>query len=283
MSAERSRPSSPDPEAVPLTERANPRTGDLDRLELPVLLERILAEDALVPGAVHQSLPDLERAVRLLHRTLAEGGRWINLGAGTSGRLGLLDAAELPPTFGIDPEQVQAVVAGGEGALARAVEGAEDDGDAAERELSARGIGRSDAVVGISASGRTPFVLAGIDCARRRGARTLAITCAGDAPLAARVELPIVVEVGPEVIAGSTRMKGALAQKIVLHTLSTAVMVRLGRVRGNRMTALRAQNSKLRERALRTLMELAGVARADAERALDQAGGSLADALDRLR
>ncbi len=281
MSAERGPQSSPD--GLPLTERANPRTADLDRLGLTEALERILDEDALVPAAVRRSLPELERAARLLHETLAAGGRWINLGAGTSGRLGLLDAAELPPTFGIEPDRVQAVIAGGDGALGRAVEGAEDDGEAAERELLARAICGADALVGISASGRTPFVLAGVDCARRRGARTLAVTCAGDSPLAGGVDVAVVVEVGPEVIAGSTRMKSALAQKMVLHALSTAVMVRLGRVRGNRMTAIRAQNRKLRERALRILIELTGSTRQAAERALADAGGSLADALDRLR
>jgi N-acetylmuramic acid 6-phosphate etherase len=281
MSAERDRASSPEP--IPLTERAHPGSADLDRLELPELLARIVSEDAVVPAAVQRSLPALARAADLLRRTLEAGGRWINLGAGTSGRLGLLDAAELPPTFGIEPERVQAVLAGGEAAFARAVEGAEDDAAAAERALAALGIGAGDALLAISASGRTPYVLAGVAFGRARGAATLALTCAGDSPLAASVDLPLVVEVGPELIAGSTRMKGALAQKMALHALSTAVMVRLGRVRGNRMTGIRAQNAKLRDRALRIYVELTGATRAEAELALDEAGGSLAAALERLR
>jgi N-acetylmuramic acid 6-phosphate etherase len=281
MSAERTRESSPDP--IPVTERSNPRTEDLDRLDLPGVLQRILDEDARVPEAVRRSLPALTPAAERLYGILLAGGRWINLGAGTSGRLGALDAAEIPPTFGFPPERVQAVIAGGPAALARAVEGAEDDGPAAERGLEALGVGPADALVGISASGRTPFVLAGVDFARRRGATTLAITCAPDSELALRAELPIVVEVGPEVIAGSTRMKSALAQKMVLNALSTAVMVRLGHVRGNRMTGIHAHNRKLRERALRTLVELTGSTPENAARLLDAAGGSLAEALERLR
>jgi N-acetylmuramic acid 6-phosphate etherase len=217
-----------------------------------------------------------------LVEALDAGGRWFNVGAGTSGRIGALDAAEIPPTFGLEPERVQAVIAGGPDALIGPVEGAEDDGPAAARELDKRDLGPNDAVVALSASGRTPFAIAALEHARRRGARAIAITCAPDSPLAKQADVAIVAIVGPEVIAGSTRMKGGLAQKMILHTLSTAVMVRLGRVHGNLMTGLRAVNSKLQERGVRILCELASVDRAEATRALERAGGSVEKALEAL-
>jgi N-acetylmuramic acid 6-phosphate etherase len=263
----------------PRTELPNPATRDLDRLELRPLLVRILDEDARVAVAVRAALPALERACELLVARLARGGRWFNAGAGTSGRLGLLDAAEIPPTFGLAPDRVQALIAGGADALSRAVEGAEDDVDEAVRELSARGLCADDALVAISASGSTPYALAAVRHARGVGAATIAITCDPDAPLAHACDVAIAAVVGPEVIAGSTRLKGGLAQKMILHTLSTAVMVRLGRVRGNLMTGVRAANQKLRERALWIACELSGRSRQDAERALDQADGDVERAL----
>jgi N-acetylmuramic acid 6-phosphate etherase len=228
-------------------------------------------------------LPELARAAELLHDTLAGGGRWFNVGAGTSGRLGMLDAAELPPTFGIDPASVQAVMAGGVAAVERAVEGAEDDANAAGVELERRGLSARDAVLALSASGRTPFALGAVEYARALGARTIGVTCAPGSPLALAVEVPIVVEVGPEVIAGSTRMKDGLAQKMVLHALSTTVMVRLGRVRGNLMAEIRGASRKLRERGVRIVARLARVSAAEAARVLDDCEGSVPAALEKLR
>ncbi len=264
------------------TEAANPRTHDLDRLPPRELIERILDEDARVPAAVRTALPELELASDLLVKALEDGGRWFNLGAGTSGRLGALDAAEIPPTYGLPPERVQAVIAGGSEALVRAVEGAEDDTAAAGRDLESRRFSSRDVLVALSASGRTPYVLGGVEFARRRGAATIGITCSPQSPLARAVDQPIAVLVGPEVVSGSTRMKGGLAQKIILHTLSTAVMVRLGLVEGNLMTGIRAASSKLRERALGIVMELSGRSRAEAEAALDAADGAVSGALETL-
>jgi len=265
-----------------VTEARNPRTADLDRLPVGELIARIIDEDAGVVASVRAARPALERACAALVETLDGGGRWFNVGAGTSGRIGALDAAEIPPTFGLEPERVQALVAGGAAALAGAVEGAEDDTASAARELDRLHVGPGDAVVALSASGRTPYAVAALDHAKRRGARAIAITCAPDSKLARAAEIAIVAVVGPEVIAGSTRMKGGLAQKMILHTLSTAVMVRLGRVQGNLMTGLRAVNSKLHERGVRILCELARVDAAAAERALEAAGGSVEAALEAL-
>lgn len=273
-------PNSPPPWGV--TEESNPRTLDLDTLDTEELLERILAEDATVACAVRRALPELTRACEALIARLEAGGRWFNLGAGTSGRIGVLDAAELPPTFGLDPERVQPVIAGGEAALTRAVEGAEDDTEAGRRDLAARGLCSGDAVVGLSASGRTPYVVAGVEYARELGALTVGISCTPDSPLARAVEIPIVAVVGPEVLTGSTRMKGGLAQKMILHSLSTAVMVRLGRVRGNQMVELRPVNSKLRERAIRIVMATAEVDRRAAQATLDSTGWCITSALARL-
>jgi len=265
-----------------VTEAANPRTADLDRLPFHELIERILEEDAQVSAAVRAARPALELACLALVEALDAGGRWFNVGAGTSGRIGALDAAEIPPTFGLPPERVQALIAGGAPALVGAVEGAEDDAAAAARELDKAKLGPGDAVVALSASGRTPFAVAALEHARRRGARAIAITCAPNSPLAKAAEIAVVAVVGPEVIAGSTRMKGGLAQKMILHTLSTAVMVRLGRVHGNLMTGLLAVNSKLQDRGVRILCELAHVDRAAAARALEAAGGSVEKALEEL-
>ncbi len=268
--------------AAGVTEEINARTRDIDQLPLRAILERILEEDAGVPEAVRAALPALERAGEMLLTTLRSDGRWFNLGAGTSGRIGVLDAAEIPPSYGLSPERVQAIIAGGNQALTRAVEGAEDDRDAAARELRARGLCQRDVLVALSASGETPFVLGGVEHARAVGAPTIALTCAPDSSLVRAVDCPIAVVVGPEAIAGSTRMKGGLAQKMTLHMLSTSVMVRLGRVRSNLMIEIGTQTHKLRKRALRIVMELSGQDHRRAERALDEAGGSVAKALELL-
>lgn len=270
------------PAAPGITEEVNPRTRDIDRLPLRAILERILDEDAGVPEAVRAVLPAIESAGEILLDTLRSEGRWFNLGAGTSGRIGVLDAAEIPPSYSLSPERVQAIMAGGPEALCSAVEGAEDDREAGARELLARGFCRRDALVALSASGQTPFVLGGVEHAHSVGGRTIGLTCTPASPLVRLVDCPIVVLVGPEAIAGSTRMKGGLAQKIVLQMLSTSVMVRMGRVRGNLMIELGTRSSKLRDRAIRILMELSGQERGPAGRALDEAQGSVSRALELL-
>jgi N-acetylmuramic acid 6-phosphate etherase len=264
------------------TEARNPRTQQLDRLALGDLLALLVDEHAGVVASVRAALPELERAAALLCGTLESGGRWLYAGAGTSGRLAAADAAELPPTFGSDPERVQCVLAGGEPALARAVEGAEDDPASARAELIRRGLGRRDAVVALSASGSTPFAVAALEHARERGAHAIAITCAADSRLASAADVAIVAPVGPEPIAGSTRMKAGLAQKLILNVLSTAVMVRLGHVEGNLMTHLRPTNAKLRDRATRILCDLTGCSPERAQALLAEKN-TLAEALAALR
>ena len=262
-----------------LTEAILESSQDLDRRSTREILEAVHAEDRVALEAVGKVLADVERAVDVLVLVMQGGGRWFYVGAGTSGRMGLLDAAELPPTFGIPPERVQAILAGGEAALVRAVEGAEDVAEDARRALRERELLPGDAVVALSASGRTAFALGALEEAHGRGARRLAITCDPASPLACAAEIAIAPRVGPEVIAGSTRMKGGLAEKAVLQLLSTTAMVRLGRVEGNRMTNLHPASRKLRRRAVRMVMELGGVDEAEAERLLERAHGSCHDAL----
>lgn len=265
------------------TEAVLDATRDLDRLTAREILAAIHAEDAKAVAAVAAVLPQLEQAVDVLACTLGGGGRWFNVGAGTSGRMGTLDAAELPPTFGIAPSRVQAIIAGGPRALTRAVEGAEDNPEAGSWELRERGLGPGDAVVAISASGHTPFVLGCLQTAHEVRARTIAITCDPDSPLAEAAEIAIAVRTGAEVIAGSTRMKGGLVQKMVLHLLSTTVMVRLGYVEGNLMAHLVPGSQKLRGRAIGILESMTHL---DAEQAaclLDECGGNVAQALASLR
>ncbi len=234
---------------LPVTEAIHTGTADLDNRSFQSIVSAIHGEDLRAACAVGSAGSAIARAARRLCDALRDGGVWFNMGAGTSGRLGCLDAAELPPTFGVEPDQVQGIIAGGPRALLAAVEGAEDDEDAALRDLQDRDLGSTDALVAISASGRTPYTVAGLRYARGCGAVTIAVTCDPTSPLAEEADLAIVTEVGPEVIAGSTRMKGGLAQKMVLHQLSTAVMVRLGRVSGNLMSHVRPASQKLRRRA----------------------------------
>ena len=262
-----------------VTEATLPASERLDQLDVADVLATIHAEDRQAFAAVEAALPQVGRAVEVLVAALAGGGRWFYVGAGTSGRMGALDAAEIPPTFGLEPHCVQAVIAGGPEALAGSVEGAEDDADAARAELRARGLRQKDAVVAISASGRTPFALAALEAARLCGARRIAITCDPVSPLAAAAEVAVAAEVGPEVIAGSTRMKGGLAQKMILSLLSTTTMVQLGRVEGNRMTHLRPVSEKLRRRARRIVAELGGVDEPRAERLLERCEGRVAEAV----
>ena len=236
-------------------------------------------EDALVAKAVHDVLPDVAQAVDGIVERLRAGGHLFYIGTGTSGRLGVLDAAECPPTFGVPSDLVQAIIAGGYEACYGAVEASEDDADAGAHDLKVRGFAKSDVLVGIAASGRTPYTVGAVEHARQLGALTVAITCAPHSPITTAAEVSIVPLVGPEVIAGSTRLKAGTAQKLVLNMLSTAAMIRLGYVTGNRMTNVQTRNVKLRARAVRILMSEAGLNEASATKLLDDVGGDLRVAL----
>ena len=265
------------------TEAVLESTRALDRWSVEEILAAIHREDLHAWEAVGRVLSAIEKAVDVLVCVLGGGGRWFNVGAGTSGRMGALDAAEIPPTFGLPPDRVQMIIAGGEKALHRAVEGAEDNPEAAAWELRERGLGPGDAVVALSASGHTPFTLGSLVEAHAVGARTIAITCDPASPLAEAAEIAIVPQVGPEVIAGSTRMKGGLAQKMVLHLLSTAVMVRLGLVDGNLMTNLATTSEKLRERAVRIVMALTRCDERRAAELLAASDGNVSAAVARAK
>ena len=234
-----------------LTEQRNPHTADLDRLAVAELLRLMNAEDSRVPAAVAAVLPEIARAVEGIAARLRRGGRLLYFGAGTSGRLGILDAAECLPTFNVPAEQVRGFIAGGPAALTRPVEGAEDDAEAGASEARAAGVSAQDAVVGLTASGRAPYVLGASHAARQAGAFTVGVVCSVPSPLEPHVDVLIALLVGPEIIAGSTRLKAGTAQKLVLNMLSTAAMVQLGKVYGNLMVDVRASNAKLRDRAVR--------------------------------
>jgi N-acetylmuramic acid 6-phosphate etherase len=265
------------------TEAANPATRNLDLL--PVLEQARLmnADDQRVAHAVAATLPAVAEAVTRIADALARGGRLLYVGAGTSGRLAVLDAAECPPTFGTPPAMVQAVLAGGPAAFLDAVEGAEDDAAAGAREMDVRSVGPHDAVVGVAASGETPFTVGAVRRARARGAWTAGIACNPGSTLAAACDVAIVPVVGPEVIAGSTRLKAGTAQKLVLNMLSTLAMVRLGKVYGNLMVDMRATNAKLRRRAARIVAAAAGVDEARADATLGVAEGRVRVAIVMLR
>lgn len=261
------------------TERRNPRSRGLDRLSALGVVEVLSAEDRRVAPAVWKERQRIAAAAELIAGQLRRGGRLIYVGAGTSGRLGTLDAAECPPTFGTPPRMVQAVIAGGRRALTRAMEGAEDRAAEGAAAVDRRRVSERDAVVGIAACGLTPFVRAALERARRRGARTVFVTCAPETRRLVRAEVVIAPAVGPEVIAGSTRLKAGTATKLVLNALSTTAMVLLGKVHGHLMVDLRAGSAKLRDRAERIVMEAAGLKRAGAARLLARAGGSAKTAL----
>jgi N-acetylmuramic acid 6-phosphate etherase len=261
------------------TEAILDEARDLDRKSVGEVLALIHREDGVAHEAVGRVLPQMEEAVEVLSTSLAGGGRWFNVGAGTSGRLGVLDASEMQPTYGVNPRTVQSLIAGGDRALRNSVEGAEDDSEAAIFELQERGLRLGDCVLAISASGRTPFALAAVDAAAEVGARTIGLCCDPDSMLAQSVEIAIVPVVGPEVVAGSTRMKGGLVLKMVLAALSTAVMVKLGKVTGNLMTEVTPVSSKLRGRAVRIVMSLAGVDRECARALLRESDGCVQTAV----
>jgi len=258
------------------TERAHPRAAELDRLPTEGVVALLLDEEVRAAQAVARAAGPIARAADRFAAALEGGGRVVYVGAGTSGRLGALDAAELPPTFGTDPARVVAVIAGGPAAVRRAVEGAEDRPAGARRAMARLGVGAGDLVCAIAASGVTPFTRAALEEARRRGAGTVFVTCADEA---AEADVTIALAVGPEVVAGSTRLKAGTATKLVLNAISTAAMVRLGKVWRGRMVDLVATNAKLRARALRIVEELGGVDRARAESLLRDAGGRVRVAL----
>lgn len=257
------------------TEQTNPVTSQIDTLATIEALQLINSEDRKVAEAIEKILPAVACAVDAIAERLEAGGRLIYIGTGTSGRLGVLDASECPPTFGVPPDLVQGVIAGGFEACYKAVEASEDDREAGARDLQERGLTSKDAVVGIAASGRTPYTIGAVEYARRIGALTVCITCNSDTELARAVEIPIEPIVGPEVIAGSTRLKSGTAQKLVLNMLSTMSMVRLGYVTGNRMTNMQPKNIKLRQRATGLVMDECGIDEHAAKSALEAANWDL--------
>jgi len=265
------------------TEQANLATAALDTRSAREIAKIINAEDARVAPAVARALPEIARAIDAITQALSSGGRLIYVGAGTSGRIAALDAAECPPTFNTDPAMVQYVMSGGDKALGRAAESQEDWPALGRRDIARRKPGKGDAVVGISASGRTPYTVAALRYARSHGATTVAVTNNRGSWLEQVSEIGIVVEVGPEVVAGSTRMKAGTAQKMVLNMLSTGTMARLGYVYGNLMVNVHVKNKKLLERGVTVLEQAAGISRDAARRALKAGGRSVPVALVMLR
>ena len=291
------------------TEQSNSASTDLDHKTSLEIARNINAEDAKVAPAVKRALPQIAQAIDLIAHALSHGGRLVYVGTGTSGRIAALDAAEIPPTFDVDPRRIQFIMAGGVNALAKATEASEDSRELGRKEMARRKPGKSDVVVGIAASGRTPFTVAALQHARARGAKTVAVTCNQNSALGKAAHIEIVAEVGPEVIAGSSRMKAGTAEKMILNMLSTGAMTRLGYVYGNLMVHLRLKNTKLRERGVSILSRAAGlnekearqllgethsvaaglvmtkarVSRSSAEAALTNSAGNVRMAIDTLR
>ena len=264
-----------------VTEQPHAGTVNLDRWRVSDILEVMNREDRRVAYAVKKEIPRIARAVEVIIKAMAAGGRLLYVGAGTSGRLAAIDAAECPPTFGVPEGMVQAIVAGGRTALWKAVEGAEDNVREAVRALKRRKLGRKDVVLGISASGIAPFVVRALEYTRGQGAPTIALTCNPKSPLVSLADISIVTSVGPEVIAGSTRLKAGTAQKMVLNMISTTVMVKLGKVHGNLMVDLKAGSQKLRRRSRQILKALLGVDDREADELLRKSGYSVRMALRR--
>jgi N-acetylmuramic acid 6-phosphate etherase len=263
-----------------LTERRNPRSSTIDTASALEIVDLIGAEDAGVPAAVARARVEMARTIELIEAAFRAGGRLIYVGAGTSGRLGVLDATECPPTFGSPPEMVVGIIAGGPPALVRSVEGAEDDVAAAQNAVDSLQVGKHDVLVGIAASGTTPFVHAALTRAQSRGARTALVSCSEPPPELARTcDVCITVLVGPEIVTGSTRMKAGTATKLVLNTLTTGAMIRLGKIYGNLMVDLRAWNDKLVDRSRRIVMETTGLDRGAAQQVIEAADGSVKTAI----
>jgi N-acetylmuramic acid 6-phosphate etherase len=265
------------------TEQQNFASAKLDTKSALEIARIINREDSLVAAAVEKALPQIAEAIEAIAAAIHQGGRLIYVGAGTSGRLAALDAAECPPTFSTHPKTVQFVIAGGARALGRATEGSEDSRTVGQRDIARRKPGAKDVVVGVSASGRTPYTIAAVEYAGKKGAKTVAVVCNRDSELGRASQTEILVEPGPEVLSGSTRMKAGTAQKMVLNMLTTGAMARLGYIYGNLMVNVHTRNSKLSERARAILEEAAGVDRQSASRALRAAGNRVAVALIMLK
>lgn len=261
------------------TEQRNPNTADIDRISTLEMVRRINDEDKKVALAVERELESIARAVDAAYEALRDGGRLIYCGCGTSGRLGVLDAAECPPTYSVDPGMVMGVMAGGESAMFRAAEGAEDNAQAGREDMERIHLSARDLLVGIAASGRTPYVLGAMAYAHEIGARTVALTCNKNSEMNAAADIPIGVETGPEVITGSTRMKSGTAEKMVLNMLSTGAMIRLGKVYGNLMVDVMPTNEKLVRRAISIVSTAAGVEEELARQTLEQCGFSVKTAI----
>ena len=268
------------PDQLRATERRNRRSTDIDRYDPLQLVDLFVAEDSLVPAAVGRSRTEIAAAVALIERAFRGGGRLFYVGAGTSGRLGVLDASECPPTFGTSPEMVQGIIAGGAAALTRSIEGAEDSAGAGASALDERGAMPGDVVVGIAASGTTPFVHGALHRARDLGAATVFLTCATPPGEVRDVcDVVVHVDVGPELVTGSTRLKAGTATKLVLNILTTGAMIRLGKTYGNLMVDLQVTNAKLRDRGERIVMDVLSVSREVAHRAVAEANGRVRTAI----
>jgi N-acetylmuramic acid 6-phosphate etherase len=261
------------------SEKSNPRSADLDRKSALEIARIINTEDARLAPAVKRALPQIAKAIDLIANAISHGGRLIYVGTGTSGRIAALDAAEIPPTFDAEPRLVQFIMAGGTAALAKATEASEDSRELGRREMARKKAGKNDVVVGIAASGRTPFTVAAVQYARAHGATTVAVTCNRHSALGKAAHIEIVAEVGPEVIAGSSRMKAGSAEKMILNMLSTGAMTRLGYVYGNLMVHLRLKNTKLIERGIGIVETATGLNRKQSIRLLAASGNSVPTAL----
>ena len=262
-----------------VTEKTNPISRNIDRMPIADILRIINSEDSTVAGAVRRELPFIARAVEMVVGAFKAGGRLYYIGAGTSGRLGVLDAAECPPTFGTDPKMIKGIIAGGHRSLIRSREGVEDDIRAAAEDIERHRVGPGDVVIGITASRRTPFVLSGLMEAKRKGASTVFITCNPRKLAPTEFDLAICAVVGPEVISGSSRMKAGTAQKMILNMITTAAMIRTGRVYGNLMVDLKAASEKLKERSKKILVDTCGLEYGEAQTLLKRAGGSVKTAI----
>ena len=265
------------------TEASNERTAELDTLSTHDLIRTLHAENYTVADAVGASLPEIVKLVDVAAERLANGGRLFYVGAGTSGRIGVLDASECPPTFGVEKEMVQGVIAGGRDAVTTSLEGVEDKKESGGRDLGARRVGAQDVVIGIAASGRTPYVIGAMEAARKVGAYTAAVVNVPSSQMSYHADITIIAATGPEALAGSTRLKAGTAQKMILNLISTGVMVRLGKVYRNLMVDVRATNEKLKDRATRIVMVAAEVDYAKAQQALQQADWSAKVAIVMLK
>ena len=265
-----------------LTEQPNPASARIDEKSTLEMLQVVNAEDRRVADSITPELPHIAQAVDAIVEAFRSGGRLFYIGAGTSGRLGVLDASECPPTFNVPPDLVQGIIAGGESALSRATETTEDDPAIGVRDLLARGFSSKDVLCGIAASGRTPYVLGAIDRANQLGALTIGISCTPDSELSRRATIAIAPLPGPEIIAGSTRLKAGTATKLVLNMLTTGAFIRMGYVRGNLMVNVQPKNAKLLDRSLRIIQTATGASREQAQAALKASGNSVRAAIDSL-